>query len=146
MTYYKIIQDNQVIDAGFVFLKWNERRHRLNLCDEGEAQFVQSYNQTKTYRDQWLKPIPECNVKYEMAQVVVINKSEYDEIRNLLDGDEQIPVLPDIPEEEKIVEPEKPVEETPLSIADMRRLIQQQQKQLSILTERLAIVSETIKK
>lgn len=146
MTYYKVIQDDRIVDAGFVFLKLNERRRRLNLCDEDEAQFVQAHDQSKVYRDEWLKPIPETYTSFEAAQVVVIDKNEYDEIRALLDGDEVVPVLPEIVEEEIVEEPEKPAEEAQMSIADMRRLIQEQQEQLAQLTEKLTEVTNTINK
>lgn len=146
MTYYKIIQDNHIVDAGFVFLKWNERRHRLNLCDENEAQFVQAHDESCVYRDEWLKPIFESSIEFTPAQVVVINKTEYDDIRVLLDGDEILPVQPEIQEEEVVSEPEKPAEETQLSISDMRRLIQVQQEQIALLTEKLTEVSNAILK
>lgn len=146
MTYYKIIQDNHIVDAGFVFLKWNERRHRLNLCDENEAQFVQAHDESCVYRDEWLKPIFEASIEFTPAQIVVINKTEYDDIRALLDGDEILPVQPEIQEEEVVSEPEKPAEETQLSISDMRRLIQVQQEQIALLTEKLTEVSNAILK
>lgn len=146
MTYYKIIQNNQIVDAGFVFLKWNERRHRFNLCDENEAQFVQAYDQSKVFRDEWLKPIYEADVKFESAQVVIIDKNEYDEIRFSLDGDEILPVLPDVQEEQVVIEHEKPAEETPMSISDMRRIIQEQQEQIQTLSQKLTEVSNAITK
>lgn len=137
MTYFKVIQGSQVVDAGFVFLKWNETRHKMNISDENEAQFVQSYNQELVYRDDWLKPFPEkCAAKFEKAQVVIIDQNEFEEIRALLDGDEIIPVLSDAPEE-VVIEPAKPAEETPLSISDMRRIILEQQEQINQLSERL---------
>ena len=137
MTYFKVIQGSQVVDAGFVFLKWNEARHKMNISDENEAQFVQSYNQELVYRDNWLKPFPEkCVAKFEKAQVVIIDQNEFEEIRALLDGDEIIPVLSDAPEE-VVIEPAKPTEETPLSISDMRRIILEQQEQINKLSKRL---------
>lgn len=137
MTYFKVIQGSQVVDAGFVFLKWNEARRKMNISDENEAQFVQSYNQELVYRDDWLKPFPEKSAaKFEKAQVVIIDQNEFEEIRALLDGDEIIPVLSDAPEE-VVIEPAKPVEETPLSISDMRRIILEQQEQINQLSERL---------
>lgn len=147
MTYYKIIQNDRVIDAGFTFLKWNERRQRLNLCDEDQAQFVQSYDQKKIFRDVWLKPFPKCDIVFENAQVFIITQEEFEDIRALLDGDEEIPVLSDSPEETiQVVEPVKPVEETPLSISEMRRIIQEQQAQITILAQKLTEVSETLNK
>ena len=135
MTYFKVIQGSQVVDAGFVFLKWNEARHKMNISDENEAQFVQSYNQELVYRDDWLKPFPEkCAAKFEKAQVVIIDQNEFEEIRALLDGDEIIPVLSDAPEE-VVIEPAKLTEETPLSISDMRRIILEQQEQINQLSE-----------
>lgn len=148
MIYYKIIQENKVVSAGFVFLKWNEVRRKMNICNENEAQFVQAFDQSHIYRDEWLKPVPlTCSATYEMAQVIVIDKSEFEDIQALLDGDETIPVLQPVePAEEELIEPEKPVEETPLSISDMRRIIQQQQDQIMQLSEKLTEVSDAIRK
>ena len=147
MTYYKIIQNEHVIDAGFTFLKWNERRQRLNLCNEDQAQFVQSYDQKRVFKDTWLKPCSENNIHFENAQILIITQEEFEDIRALLDGDEEIPVLSDSPEETvQIVEPAKPVEETPLSISEMRRIIQEQQAQIATLAEKLTEVSKTVNK
>ena len=46
MTYYKIVQDGNVVDAGFVFLKWNEKHHCMLSCEVNEAQFIQSFDQS----------------------------------------------------------------------------------------------------
>lgn len=139
MIYYKIIQNEHVIDAGFTFLKWNERRKRLNLCNEDQAQFVQSYDQKRIFKDTWLKPCPENNIHFENAQVFIITQAEFDDIRALLDGDEEIPVQPESVVETVVEsEPEKPAEEAPISIAEMRVLIKEQQEQISQLAATLA--------
>lgn len=134
MTYYKIIQNNQVIDAGFVFLKWNERRQSYYIANIDEAQFAQSFDQTRVYRDGWLKPAPNAT-GFEDAEIVVIDKTEYEEIRALLDDGEKI----ELPEPEEVTEtiiekPDvKPISEQPMSISEMRQKILEQQEQIAIL-------------
>lgn len=64
----------------------------------------------------------------------------------MLDEDEVVPVLPETAKEEVVVEPEKSAEEAQMSIADMRRVIQEQQEQLAQLTEKLTEVTNTINK
>lgn len=146
MICYKIIQNEQVIDAGFVFLKWNETRHKMNLCNENEAQFVQSFDQTKVYRDEWLKPFT-GEIDFEPAKVEIIPQIEFEEIRALLDGDEIIPVLPEPVEEEVVPEvEEQKVETSPLSISEMRQMIIEQKEQIAELSTRIQEMNAALNK
>lgn len=137
MTFFKIIQDSKVINVGCTFLKWNNARQKLYICDVDDAQFAQALDEDKIYRADWLNPAPEEAGKFETADVVVIDEVEFDELKELLSEGEDVP--------EEFIE-EKPLievrhyetdEEKPMSIAEMREKILEQQKQIEALLEKL---------
>lgn len=140
MTFYKIIQNNKVVNAGFVFLKWNESDKRFYICGENEAQFVKGYVNETAYHDNWLKPAPQ-GTKYETAKITVITKKEYDSIIKVIDGGSSIDVLP--PDIEPDIEPE-PSPDLPISVNKMREIILEQEQRISLLTDCILELSETI--
>ena len=143
MIYFKVLQNKTVIDAGHSFLTWNERYHDFFYCETDSAQFVQSSRNEKIYRDAWLKPFPSEATGYELAEVVVIDETEYNDVVALLDEGEPVPqeeepeeIVPEvIPEEE---------EERPMTISEMRQTILNQQEQIQMLTECILELSEVI--
>ena len=145
MVFYKIIRDESVIDAGFVFLKWNEKRHRMYICDVDEGQFVQSFKGDTIYTAEWLKPAPAEAGTYETVQVVVIDAAEYDELKAYLEDGEDVPVIPVPPEPEPEPEPEPDDEpEHQMTVAEMRQHIVEQDEQIALLTECILEMSEVI--
>lgn len=145
MTYYKIMQNGAVIDAGYTFLKWVEKHHCLMICEPAQAEYVQSYDRTTIYHDSWLRPVPTGAPACEAAKVVVIGETEYDEIRALLDDGEEVPVDPVEPEPEPI-EPDDPVEpdDRPMTVAEMREKIAEQQESISMLIDCILEMSEVV--
>ena len=147
MTFYKIVRDGTVIDAGFIFLKWSERSHRLVVCDVNEAQFVQSFDQEHVYHTDWLKLAPTEAGDYETVEVVAVDATEYDEIRALLDDGETIPneqaPFTEEPEEQSS-EPEQPEPERPLTVQEMRQLIADQQERIALLEDCVLEMSEAL--
>ena len=149
MKFFKIIQNGSVIDAGFSFMRWNEKYHQLYYCDINDAQFAQSRDGT-VYRDFWLRAIPSDAIILGVidASIQLINKVEYDDIMATLDGGESI----DIPEEDEPIEPpaeyteEQDEEDRPLTVSEMRQLIKQQQNTIELLTNCLMEMSEVIYK
>ena len=137
MTYFKMIQDSKIVDVGFVFLKWNTKRNKLYVCDIDEGQFIQSYNEKTIYKTSWLKPSPEGVCEYETATIVVINETEFEDLKELLSGGESVEVEDVIPvpiKHEVYLESEK---EKPLSLDQMRELIAEQQNQIELLMEKI---------
>ena len=138
MTYFKIIQNNTIIDVGFIFLKWNEKHHQLFACDANVAQCVQGCTSNNVYRSEWMKPTTyEC----EQAQVMVIAKDEFERLKLELDGGETIeisePAEPAVPEIE-------PSPDMPMSVPQMREIIKDQQEQIETLVECILEMSETV--
>ena len=142
MTFFKIIQNNTVIDVGNVFLRWNKKRNRFYICDVNEAEFAQSSDQTKIYKDYWLKASP---VEAEDASIVVIDRDQYDEIRALLEDGQQIEIPPEPPKDVPEQRPStKLEEEKPLTISEMRQMIKEQQEQILILKDKIQEMSNAL--
>lgn len=104
MNYYKVISDGVVIDANFMFLKWQKKNRVLLGCDISEANFIQSSDQKEVWRAEWLNPVPEGAGEYETVNAVEITEAEYTELRQQLDLGNVVeqPELPDetVPDEE----------------------------------------------
>lgn len=138
MTYFKVIRNDIVVDVGTVFLKWNINKHKFNICSTDEGQFVQSYKEDHIYRDSWMKQHPDEAKGYDNAKVVIIAESEYNDLRDLLGEGETVEVDEIIIPSEEVHE--VPVQELPekkLSLAELRELVVEQQKQIELLNEKL---------
>ena len=133
MTFFKIIQNEKVVNIGCVFLKWNEKRKKLYVCDVDDAQFVQTFDESNIYTASWLNPPPKEAGEFESAEVVVIDEAEFDELRELLSEGEEIVV--EQPAEQYVmpVTPAEQPEEKPMTIAEMREIIIKQQEQIETL-------------
>ena len=137
MTYFKVIQDKKVVSVGTVFLRWSIKRHKLLICGVDDGEFVQSYDEQHIYHDAWLKLAPNEAGKHEEATVIVIDAQEYEDLLAILTEGETIdyetPVIPEQQEETQL-----PVEEKPMTIAEMREIISRQQEQIEMLIQRLS--------
>lgn len=147
MNYFKIIEDGRVVDAGEIFLRWQEKNHILISCPLEEAQLVQSHDGETIYRVPWLNPLPEDAGSYESAEAAVIDRQEYLDLLAVLEDGEQ-PVEPEPPKQEPEPEPEpdqeQPDEEKPMTVAEMRQRIKEQEEALVMLTECLLEMSEIV--
>lgn len=140
MNYYKVIANGTVIDANFIFLKWQEKHGILIGCDAQEAQFIQSTDQAKVWTTPWLNPAPEAAGEYETVEAVEITAEEYAAIREQLDDGETV-----VEPEPEQPQPDNPDEgegdsgsgETVMSTAEMRRIITEQAELLQEQADRL---------
>lgn len=152
MKYYKVISNGVVIDANYIWLKW-QTKHRILLgCEAHEANYIQSSDQEKVWRVQWLNPVPAGAPTFETVEAVEISEEEYLEIRKQLDDGFEVVVPEEIPEEEI---PEDTTIEAPrvevMTPEEMRRKIvyleaalTEQAKTNDILTECLLEMSALI--
>lgn len=125
MNYYKIIENGTVIDANFVFLKWQRKNNILIGCDASEANFIQSSDQEKVWKVDWLVPAEADAGEYPPITAVEITKEEYDELRAQLDIGET-PAEPEPEEPEDTTEPDDTGDvpaESVMSVEEMRRKI-----------------------
>lgn len=141
MNYYKVMSNGVVIDANFVFLKWQKKNRVMLGCDISEANFIQSSDQNEIWRVPWLNPVDEEVGTYETVDAVEITEEEYLSIREALDEGTEVPVPepeePDTDENEgNTEEKETTPEETVMSVAEMRRKIVELEEALKEQTER----------
>lgn len=137
MKYYKVISNGVVIDANYIWLKW-QTKHRILLgCEAHEANYIQSSDQEKVWRVQWLNPVPAGAPTFETVEAVEISEEEYLEIRKQLDDGFEVVVPEEIPEEEIT---EDATTETPsvevMTPEEMRRKIVYLETALAELTKK----------
>lgn len=102
MNYFKLISNGTFIGvaSGGDFRKF-QHKHRVMLsCSEDDAQYVQ-YGDVY-YHAGWMKPVKDSARPYEEADVIRIEKEEYDALRNSIESGEEIVLVaepdPTIPE------------------------------------------------
>lgn len=146
MDYYKVIIDDNVVDVGTIFLKWNTSMRHMFMCSANEAQFVMGRDSNTCYRDDWMKMYEGNPSTYLPAKVVMINAREYDEIRALLEDGEDIHEPPEpIPEPEPEPHEEPaPEPDAPMTISEMRQQITEMSAMMEMLTECILEISEVI--
>ena len=121
MTYFRIVIGKEVVSVGTVFLKWNEKRHKFNVCPVDEGQFVQSYDENGVYRDAWLKPAPAEAISYQMAKVEIIDEEEYEATKSWLgEGEHVYEEEPVEQEDTQHTDQPEPQPEKIMSVAEMR--------------------------
>lgn len=139
MTYFKIIDNGQAVDAGWMWLRWNTKHKCLMACEPREAHYVQNYTETAVYRFGWLNPLPDGAPMYPAADGAIIDADEYNDLIEILDdgGTAPEPDEPgpepdepggDEPEPGDDTEPERP-----MTIAEMRQRIQELEETLNII-------------
>lgn len=108
MKYYKIIKNKEFIGVGTTLnLRRFQKKHKIILiCDETQVQYIQLGD--VFYRADWMWPEATDSVKYEVADVIRIEKDEYDLLLQAVESNEDIVI-----EEESVVEVEHIVVEEP---------------------------------
>lgn len=99
MKYYKVIKNKEFIGVGTTLnLRRFQAKHQIMLiCNESQVQYIQLDD--ALYRANWMWPENTDSVKYEIADVIRIEKDEYDLLFKAVETNEEI-----IVEEEVIVE------------------------------------------
>ena len=108
MKYYKVIKDKEFIGVGTTLnLRRFQNKHQIMLiCSETQVQYIQLGD--VLYRANWMWPETTDSVKYEIADVIRIEKDEYDLLLKAVETNEEIAI-----EEEPIAEVEQIVVEEP---------------------------------
>lgn len=108
MKYYKIIKNKEFIGVGTTLnLRRFQNKHKTMLiCDEAQVQYIQVGD--IFYRANWMWPENTDSVKYEIADVIRIEKDEYDLLFKAVEANEEVVIA-----EEPIVETEHIVVEEP---------------------------------
>ena len=151
MTYFKIINNGEAVDAGWMWLQYNTRHRCLMACEPRDAHYVQSYDGATVYRVGWLNPVPEGAPTYPEADARIIDPEEYNDLIEILDEGETVPEPdepepePDEPDEGDDQEPDEgETPERPMTLQEMRAKIAEQEETISMLTECLLEMSEIV--
>lgn len=104
MKYYKIIKNKEFIGVGTTLnLRRFQNKHQIMLiCDETQVQYIRLGD--TLYRANWMWPETTDSVQYEIADVIRIEKDEYDLLLQAVETNEEIVI-----EEEPVVEVEQPI-------------------------------------
>lgn len=134
MRYYKILVNNSVIGVGDSGnLRKYQKKHKILLsCDENNAEYF-DLNET-LYHAIWMLLPDNEQYKYVNAEVIEINKDEYDVILAYMDNGEEIP------QEEP--EPEPQPEEEPISEEEQQQIETEKKKKLAELSNSCTKVIE----
>lgn len=97
MNYYKVIINDIIVDAGHTFLRWVDRNHFFLECGIEEAEFVQSTSGEIIWRDTWMNKVLSNEPVYELAEIVIVDEEEYNELRKSLDANLHLEVTEDVP-------------------------------------------------
>lgn len=133
MSYFKVVRDGVVIDAGEIFLRWQEKNRVLVSCTPEKAQFIRSHDGKSIWRVAWLNPAPAEAGSYETVEAALIERQEFLDLRAVLDEGETVPepepIVPE-PEPEPEPDPEQPEAERPMTVAQMREKILRLEEEL----------------
>lgn len=108
MNYFKLICDGDIIGVahGGDFRKFQRKHSVILVCSEDEAQYVQFGD--SLYRDKWMRPVQDAPFEYKDADVIRIDKSEYDILSEAIRSGEAIEVVvepdPTTPEPLEVVQ------------------------------------------
>ena len=83
--YYKVIKNNKVIDVldCLKYFKWQSKNKIMLLTDENDAQAILSSDGNTFWHTETLYKLPEDAPKYDIVELVKIDKYEYAQLRVL---------------------------------------------------------------
>ena len=90
MKYFKVIKGNKFIGilTSDGFRKYQIKHRILLACTEKDGQYAECDG--SLYRDNWLAPLNNNIITYELADITEITKEEYDELYEMIERDEEI--------------------------------------------------------
>lgn len=130
--FYKIIQNNQIIDVNNQFFKAQEKPHLLVPCEPKYCEYICSSDGVKFYYSDWTR---ESNFPFSFPervdQIIIIDEEEYNSLKEQLnledDGKLNIIETTIEPEVVDVQTLEEPIEETQqvevLTNAELRRRV-----------------------
>ena len=140
--YFKIIKNNTIIDVGDTFLFWLKKVNGLLVCQSNQA-FYLSTARGEIYETAWLRTPPMGAPRFTSIEAVIIEKEEYEELKEKLLSTESIPV-PNIQEIIVEVAPEIKVEPQLLDSSTATQLLQELVKQYAELKKQNQLLEECV--
>lgn len=119
MTYYKIIDNGQIIDVNNEFFRFQKTHLNAVRCEPERAEAVRSSDGEVFYTDNWLKPLPK-RVSIKHAEVYLITEEEYNSLKEQLATSETVVAAP---VEIKNVVENKPVPATEVDFAPVEQVV-----------------------
>ena len=103
VNYYKLISGTNIVGiaTSLEFRRFQKKNKIILICNEQSAQYVQ-YGDI-LYHDNWMLPITTDLYKYEVADIIQIEETEYNALKSALEVEDEIVDEPETPVE---VEPE----------------------------------------
>lgn len=110
MNYYKIIKDTSFIGVATSkdFRKYQKKNRILLNCKEKQGQYIQ-LGDNSFYRDDWMISVSTEAISYETANIIPIEKEEYDMLYQAIESNEEI--ILEQPESSEEKQPINPIEE-----------------------------------
>lgn len=135
MAYYKIIENEKIIDVNNEFFRFQKTHLNAVKCEPEVAEAVRSSDGEVFYTDNWLKPLPK-GVVIKKAEIMLILEDEYNSLKEQLAVSKV--VVPAPIENEQVVEEisftpvieEKPQEQV-VSIRDLYEEIKRLKEELN---------------
>lgn len=138
MSYYKILKNNTVVDVNSTYFRYQRKRMNIINCSAEDAELIQSSDRKNFYTTGWLKPLPQ-GVHVEWVEAALINKEEYDRLKEQLEIKDFIVEEPEVVNE-PIQEPAGIVDEVKsekvVSIRDLYEEIRLLKEELNSLKKR----------
>lgn len=97
--FFKIIENNLITDVGNTYLYWQKKNRTLLGCKREKASYIKTDN-GNVYESEWLRPVLDGAPRYRKVVAEIITEKEYNQLKQVLQKEESIPV----PQEEPIVE------------------------------------------
>ena len=101
MNYYKLISGTNIVGivTSLDFRRFQKKHRIILICDEQSAQYVQ-YKDI-LYHDNWMLPITSDLYEYESAEVIQVDEQEYNTLKDALETEDEIVIIPETPVEEE---------------------------------------------
>lgn len=99
VNYYKLISGVNIVGiaTSLEFRRFQKKNKIILICNEQSAQYVQ-YRDI-LYHDNWMLPITTDLYKYEVADIIQIEETEYNTLKSALEVEDEIAIEPETPVE-----------------------------------------------
>lgn len=124
MNYYKLINNSDFIGiaTSYDFRRYQKKHNIILTADERSGQYIQIGD--LLYHDVWLCPISTDTIPYTDAQIISIDKEEYDLLQKSVKAGEEVILPPTLDEdvEEDMAEEVDPTKEATLDFVKEQKI------------------------
>ena len=122
VNYFKLINGRNFVGiaSSLDFLKLQQKHRLLLLSDVEHGQYI-SVGGT-LYRDQWMAPVTDDDIHYEVVSVIEIDEEEYNALYESMDSGDEVIVEPEIVETPEDEIPSDPNDEVTLEFIQEKKI------------------------